>query len=140
MADKDDETTDDRGQARSAREKPGGDWRETLLGMARRVLDDDQLARLRDHADDVGAVGDMMVAAHLDDLLFVERARFHRARRDVGRAMATGSREDITAAQDRLRATAADLGVLRLQRDLATGEVQLDVGGGRVKGQRSAAD
>ena len=31
-------------------------------------------------------VGDMVVAAHLDDLLFVERARFHRARREAGSA------------------------------------------------------
>lgn len=138
--DKYDEATEDRGQAGSASDKPRGDWRATLSAMARRVLDEDELARLREHADDVGAVGDMVVAAHLEDLLFLERARFHRARRDVGLAMATGSKGEVTVAQDRLRAVAADLGILRLQRDLATGEVQLDVGGGSVKGERSAAD
>ena len=57
-------------------------------------------------------VGDMVVAAHLDDLLFVERARFHRARREAGRAIATGDKEEVAIAQDRLREAASGLGAI----------------------------
>jgi hypothetical protein len=105
----------------------GASWREDLARAADRLLADDELRHLRERLDDVGALGDLVVAAHLDDLLFVERARYQRARREVGRALALGTKEDVAVAQARLSATAASLGVFRLQRDVATGDVELPV-------------
>ena len=67
----------------------------------------------------------MVVAAHLEDLRMVEEARFHRARREAGRALAGGDRHLLSQAQEQVRVIGADLGLLRLQRDLATGESEV---------------
>jgi hypothetical protein len=126
--------------ASSSRGTRAAAWREDLASVAGRVLADDELQRLRERLDDVGAVGDMVVAAHLDDLLFVERARYQRARREVGRAMALGNKDDVARARDRLRVAGESLGVVRLQRDLATGQVVLPVGDDTIDVDKTSAD
>jgi hypothetical protein len=116
-------------------------WRDDLATVARRVMADKELETLRGRrAEDLGKAGDLVVAAHLDDLLFVERARYHRARREVGRAMAEGDKQEVAVARDNLRAAAASLGVVRLQRELATGDVKLPVDDGGRPTKPSKAD
>lgn len=127
-------------QASAAGGSRAATWRQDLASVAGRVLADDELARLRERVDELGAVGDMVVAAHLDDLLFVERARYQRARREVGRAMALGGKDDVARARDRLRVAGESLGVVRLQRDLAAGEVVLPVGEEPNDVKHTAAD
>lgn len=104
----------------------GGDWREELLAVAGQIFDDELLRKVASGADKAGRVGDLVLAAHLEDLRLVEEARFHRARRDAGRALAYGDKQEIARAQEQVRVTGEDLGLLRMQRDLATGDLQLD--------------
>lgn len=102
----------------------GEGWREEVERLARRLLSDEDVTRLAERFDDVGQVGDLVVAAHLDDVLYVERARYHRARRELARSLATED-EETPVARRRLQDAGASLAVFRLQRDLATGAVEL---------------
>lgn len=107
-------------------DNPRGDWREELLAVASQIFDEKLLRRVASSGDAVGRVGDLVLAAHLEDLRLVEEARFHRARRDLGRAMAMGSKDEIALAQEHVRVTGAELGLLRMQLDLATGALDLE--------------
>ena len=121
-------------------DKPrGGDWREELLGVASQIFDEKLLRRVASSGDAVGRAGDLVLAAHLEDLRLVEEARFHRARRDLGRAMATASKDEIALAREEVRVTGAELGLLRMQRDLATGDLELEDAsdGGHVETKRA---
>ena len=123
------------GQDPGPEEERVGGWREDLEAIAMRLLSEEDLARLRERAGDLGQAADLVVAAHLDDVLFVERARFHRARRELGRAMATDDKEGVAAGRQRLLAATESVALVRLQRDLATGEVKVPLGGRDKSGQ-----
>lgn len=114
------------GASAGTHDNPRGDWREELLAVASQIFDEKLLRQVASSGDAVGRAGDLVLAAHLEDLRLVEEARFHRARRDLGRAMAMGSKVEIALAQEDVRVTGAELGLLRMQRDLATGELELE--------------
>ena len=127
----------------------GRGWREEIEGLVTRLLSDEELDRLGEHLDDdVGQVGDLVVAAHLDDMLFVERARYHRARRELGRALGSKDAELVATARQRLVGVTDSVALVRLQRDLASGAVRIplvddekpDREPGKEPGQRADAD
>lgn len=102
------------------------DWQEQIRVLADRLLGKERLEELQQSGADLARIGEMAVGGHLDDLRFIEKASFERARRDRAREFATepnGHRVD--EAQIRLDRTGAQLAGLRLARDLANG--MLDV-------------
>lgn len=97
-----------------------GSWTDNLAAVAEEAMGSGNFRRLVSRTGDLGGIADLAVAAQLDDLRLIEKARFHRARRDAGRALALGDKPAAAAAGARVADAGADLALLRLQRDVAS--------------------
>lgn len=108
----------DTGDSGEGRREEG--WADDLRAVAEEAMGSESFQRLAARAGDVGGVADVAIASHLDDLRLVEKARFQRARRDAGRALALGDKQAAAAASARVAEVGSDLAFLRLQRDVAS--------------------
>lgn len=123
-------TTDDKSDDDATRRDriDAGDpasWREEFLAAAGQVLDPDRVSRLRAYSDNPGRIADAAVAAHLEDERMVQQMRFHRERREAGRALALGDKDALESHRGRVASAGAELGLLRLQRDVANGTLEI---------------
>lgn len=97
-------------------------WRDQALSALAEVVELDRVEALRDKVGDLNRLPSLALAAHFDEVRYIEKARFHRARRDLAREMAVDPRSAAVAgAKERVAERASVLGLVRLERDLAQG-------------------
>lgn len=102
-------------------------WIDDVRAVAEEVMGSENFKRLTARADGAGVVADQVLAAQFDDVRLIEKARFHRARRDAGRALAFGDKAARAGAAERVAEAAGELAFVRLQRDVTSRKVVLDV-------------
>lgn len=101
-------------------------WRDELGDLAVSLLGEERLKDLGDVRKRAERAADVAAAGHLDDLRLIEKAEFHRSRRDKAREDYLDPKSKHAAeAGRRVQHSVERLGGFRLLRDVTVGSVDL---------------